>query len=554
MTTYCEDIAELRREFGTVDKDDPAQLRRWFQKHSYLTINDHAQIATKGRTYIHSLKKKAGLVGPPPANMPTSKHQKKIVNIEVPDDWDTEAWLRKAVRRYSLGDIAKAVNRSKTAIFDRMKKYGIKERRGNKPANKCYDKEWCLEHYVRRGYTLQQCADLAGICRQTFTNWLNRFQIPVRNFRETQQTLKNVRVWVRKLVEELQQQQTVRKVYIRNDHVHVRFMNYFWETYYVDSRKFKKHRRPFSYSINKEDARIKDVPQVLPEFERSLLSDKEQCHIIINRKQLRKSSLLERRLAVHEFCRQITQRGWIWPEYPDSVLISEWNKVRAYKETKYLRAGGFTIYGSYGRPAPGKRIFEHFFDLSEFAEVFRSPRLTMKILNELLNRNDLAFNVHNMLRIFSSGEVPIPERYPRFRLFDPAAYAVIFKRLGIRGSVLDLKPGFGNRAAACALNGLKYFTIPDDRFRLAMSKGFGEFIGLDYQAYDGQKVDLLLCDNNFEETDITEAFGYLDRAKKMIVFVPNPKYREYQAKYRPESMIKLKTKWYQKQPDYLFVW
>lgn len=554
-TTYPEDLQEFRQKFNTVDKQNPEELRRWFEDHPYLSTNDHAQIADRAASYVRRLKAKAGINGTVPANLPVSKTQPKIVNINVPEDWDNPEWLAKMVKTYSLDDIADAVGIAKVTVFRKLTKYGITDRKGTKSSNKYCTKEWCEEHYVKQGLSQAKCAKIAGICQQTFASWLNRFKIPVRTIQETMKSHTNVQLWVRELSDKLQQQPIVRKVFLRKDHVHVRFMNYFWETYYVDYRPLKNNRRPpLSYVINKKDASITNVPKVLPEYEDSLLSSNDQAHIAINRKDLKQASLIERRLAVHEYCRQITQRGWIWPEYPDHVLQDEWDKVRAFEEVRYLKHDGFTIFAYCGKPAPGRRIIEHFFDLSEFSNVFRSPRLTMKVLNQLLKRKDLTFNFHNMMRIFSCDEVELPAKYPKFRIPDPAVYAVIFERLGIRGSVLDLTPGFGNRAIACALKGLKYFTIPDERFRLAIDKGFIEFVGLDFEEYAGQKVDLLLYDNNFDATDISKALQYADKAKNMIVFVPHSKKLATQAKYKPKSVVKIKTRWYQKAPDYLFIW
>lgn len=559
-TTYPDDLRELRQQFAAVDKQNPNALRQWFDDHPHLGTNDHAQIINCSTTTIRRWKKQAGINGVMPANLPVSKAVPKIVNITVPVNWDNANWLERMVRIYSLEDIANAVGVAKSTIHYKLEKYEISNRRGSQPRNKYCTRDWCTEHYVTQGLSQAKCAKLAGICQQTFANWLNRFKIPVRTSQETQKSHTNVQLWVRELLYKLQEQPTVRKVFLRKDHIHVRFMNYFWETYYVDYRPLKNGRRPpLSYVITKDDASLFKVPQVLPEFEDTLLSDvfdnKDVCHIALNRSDLRKASLIERRLAVHEYCRQITQRDWLWPEYPDHVLQAEWDKVRAYKEVKYLKRDGFTAFAHHGsKPAPGRRIIEHFFDLSEFGGVFRSPRLVMKLLNKLLSRDDLAFNIHNLLRIFSCEEVQLPATYPKFRISDPVVYAVIFERLGIKGTVFDFTPGFGNRAIACALKGLKYTTIPDERFNTAINKGFIDFIELDFEKFNGQKVDLLLCDNNFKEANIPQVLQYADWTRHMMIFVPHSKKLETQAKYKPKSIIRIKTRWFQKAPDYLFIW
>lgn len=560
-TTYTEDLLELRREFAAIDKKDPKAIRRWFKSHPSLTTNDHAQIADSTTYYIRQLKKRAGIKGRMPKNLPKSTATKKVVSLVPPDNWDDPIWLDKIAGIYPVYQIAIACGVSRRTILRRFDKYGITKRASTKPKNKCCTWDWCHKHYVEFGWGQARCAKKAGICQQTFANWLNIFKIPVRTSRETLKGHIHVQLWVRELFDKLQTHPTVRKVYLRKDHIHVRFMNYFWETYYVN-RLPTGRRPPLSYIITKEDARLEKVPQVLPEYEIDLFEEIhdengiiQTPHIIINRRDLKRASLIEKRLAVHEYCRQITQRRWMWPEHPEHVILEEWEKLQEFKPAKYMYNGMFSVFARTGKkPPPGRRLIEHFFDVEEFNEVFRSPRLVMRMLNELVDRNDLLFNFHNILRIFSCGAATMPPRYPRFRMSDPAMYAVIFQRLGINGSILDLSPGFGNRAIASALECLEYYTVPDERFQKALDKGFAEFIELDYHRWDGQKVDVLLYDNNFEAPNMGMVKKYIKHAKRMMVFVPHSHKLDYQVKYKPESVIKLKTRWFQKAPDYIFIW
>jgi hypothetical protein len=560
-TTYTEDLLELRREFSTINKDDPQALCKWFESRPYLTTNDHAQIADRSNLYIRKLKKRAGIKGRMPKNLPKSTTVRKVINLTAPDDWDNEEWLGKVAGVYSIKSIADACGVSARTILRRFDRYGITKRISTKSNNVCCTWDWCHRHYVELGWGQAKCAKKAGICQQTFANWLNYFKIPVRTSRETHKGHSQVQLWVRELFDKLQTQPTVRKVYLRKDHIHVRFMNYFWETYYVN-RLPTGRRPPLSYIITKDDARLEKVPQTLPEYEVDLLEevyDKsgiiQTPHIMINRRDLKKASLIEKRLAVHEYCRQITQRKWMWPEHPEHVLLDEWSRLQSFKPTKYMYDGMFSVFARTGKkPPPGRRLIEHFFDIEEFSSVFRSPRLVMRMLNELVDRPDLLFNFHNVMRIFSCGAALVPPRYPLFRISDPAAYAVIFQRLGIRGSILDLNPGFGNRAIAAALECLKYYTIPDERFSKALDKGFADFVELDYHEWDGQKVDVLLYDNNFDVPNMDKVMEYVKYARSMLVFVPHSHKSSYQMKYKPKSVIKLKTRWYQKTPDFIFIW
>lgn len=560
-TTTLIDLNILRSEFSLLDKTDPTHLRKWFDKYQYLSTNDHALIIQKSAAYVRRLKRTAGITTHKPKSTPNNQIFKSVNAIDVPNDWDDPLWLSQVINIYSIKAIAKACNVSRRTILRRIEKYSLIKKKRRRSTNKNCDWDWCNKHYTILGWSQAKCALKAGVSQQTFANWLNYLQIPVRTSAQTIKRHCNVRLWVKKLIYDLEQQSIVHKVYLRSNHIHVRFTNYFWETYYLDPQTGPR-RPPYSYHISNSDAVIQSIPPVLSEYENDTFEadrDKNglllQPHIIINRHHLNQASLLEQRLAVHEYCRQVTQRGWKWPEYPTNVLQAELSKMQDYDPAKYFHNNVFSIYANHGTsPAPGRRIIEHFFDMSEYSAVFNSPRLVLKMLNILLSRSDLKFNTHNMLRIFASGACGLNLNKPSYRLFDPVAYSVIFKKLGITGSILDITPGNGNRTIAAALNGLKYYTIPTNKFNLALERGLAQFCNLIYEPWNGQPIDLLLLDNDFQEPDMSILESFTKYAKRMLVFVPNHLKAQYQSTYNPDSLIQIRTKWYQKSPDYLFIW
>jgi len=495
-----------------------------------------------------------------PANLPVSKVIRLTNTIDVPADWDNAAWLSRVINIYSINAIAKACHVSRNVIKNRIKRYSLVWSAINPSKNKNHTWHWCDLHYTKLGWSQAKCAKKAGICQQAFVSWLNHFNIPVRTAKETLKSHRNVRLWVRRLCSQLEQQPIVRRVYLRSDHVHVRFTNYFWETYYLDGAKFDKWRPAFSYYINRDDAVINNVPKVLPEYESDsfdTIYDSEgliqQPHIIVNRNQLSNASFIEQRLALHEFCRQITRRGWIWPKHPMHVLQSDMQKLRDYKESKYVKNDTYSVFANNGcLPPPGRKILEHFFDLSDYARIFRSPRCVVKLLNELITFKMIKFNTHNLLRVFSNGMAGL-YGHKRFKLYDPSVYCIIFKKLGIKGSILDITPGFGNRAIAAAINGLAYYTNPTDSFNQAIDNGLADFCGLNYLPWNQDMVDLLIYDNNFQAPDMSVIADHTRYTKRMMVFVPYYLKPQYQSIYKPESVIKIKTRKY-KNPDYLFIW
>ena len=552
MTDFREELLELRKQFEKIDTSDPEAIRKWFADHPYLTTNDHAQVAGKSRWFVRSLRKKAGLTKKPPKTIPKPKQQKKITNIDT-TNWDTKEWLERALKLYPQAQIAKAVNRDRKTIRARMKKWGIEPKslkEITKPTNPCCNKEWVYNHYVEKELSQQQCADLAGTSLQNFANWLVRFEIQVRHRGQLPATP----FWVRKLVYDLEQQPVVRTVFLRSNHIHIRTMNYFWESYYPD-REGK--RLPLSYNITKEDARLEKVPPTTYQYESELDgTNKYPGHLQIDMKQWKQASLMERRIALHQFSTKMFEAKYVQLTHPEHVIQHELEFMRKIDAARFIKDAGFTAFPRLEntRHAPGKKIMQHFFDLSYLWEqVFNSPRCTTHVLNELAKRSTVAFNTHHMIRTLV-GEVPNLSHKVIPRMPNPMVYAVIMRRLGIRGPVLDLHPGYGSRATACAILGIPYLYQPNEIFQGALDRGFAEFVGLDCQPYGGGKVPMLLCDNDLNMPNMKDVIELSKSASNMLVFIPSEKREQVQNKLKPKSVIPIKARFHKKKMDYFFLY
>lgn len=554
-TTYDDDLQDLHDEFWSeVDPHDIDSIHRWFAKYPYFSTSDHARVANRSLEWIRILKRRANIKGRMPTTLPTPNPSRRTYNIDVPEDWDTPEWLGKAVKTHSIKALADAIGVSRRTIGRRLKAYNIEPPdviESTRPKHPCCTREWCYTHYVEKGLSQRQCAKLAGICFQTFANWLNRFKIPIRTAVEANSNHRDVRLWVRELIYNLEQQEVVRKVYIRDDHIHVRFMNFFWETYYIEKHHDRPRRLPLSYSITKQHARLEKVPTAILEYETELDGESYPAHIMIKKADWQVASFMEQRLALHYLAWTICRRGWIWPKYPSHVLEHDLSRLRNSKQTTFIQNGKFTAIPNYSTlGSAGFRIIQHFFGLEELWEVFRSPRLTMRVLNELVKTN-VKINTHNIIRV-ACYNPPFP-KYRKVKLADPCVYYWIFKRLGITGTVLDLHPNHGLRAIACALAGLRYTTIPSPEFQKAIDNGFAEYIGLDYVPYDGGKVDLVLNDDNFKPVELEPALEYASKAHNLMHFVRRGNKRATLAKFEPNKIIEIRTGLHRRSPDYLFL-
>ena len=549
-SSYDEDIEELSKLFSKVDVKNPESIQKWFSEHSYLSTADHARIANRSNYWIRELKRLANIKSTTPKNIPKPVGRKAINTIIVPENWDTEEWLSKVAKTNSVMSISKAVGISRRAIYTRLKRYNIKPlgQKSTIPKNPCYSHRWCYEHYITRGWSQAKCAKAAGICQQAFSNWLIKFKIPVRSKTETIHQNKDVKIWVRRVISDLEKQEIVRTVKHRINHIHVRFMNFFWETYYIDKPKSKLSRIPHSFILEKENSRLTKIPATYLEYEHDLESEEYYpAHITLRKKDWDQASFLEKRLALHEFTRIINRRGWIWPKYPKHIIQQDFDRLRNSNQSKYINNGVFTAYPRIGtRELAGFRLVEHFFGVAElWEEVFKSPKRTMKIMNQI-SKTKTRISFHNIIRFACVKRSSI-------KIYDPSVFNWIFKRLGITGTVLDLYPGNGYNAMACALAGLKYMTIPTPKFQTAIDNGFAEFIGLDYEPYDDRKVDLVLSNNDFKQTDIKEAMEYADKTRNIIHFVDRKNKNIEMAKYKPSNVLRITSNMYRILPDYLFI-
>lgn len=553
ISKYEDDIEELRQQFTKIDVNDPVSIQKWFAEHPYLTTADHARVSGRSNYWVRKLKRLAHIKGRTPANLPKSTKRKIVDSLIPPDDWDDPTWLRQVARRYPVSSIARVTGVSRRTIRRRLNQYNIQSlgKKAQDPKNPCFSHAWCYEHYVVRQWTQAQCAKAAGICQQAFSNWLNRLGIPVRSSVETARGANETRIWVRKAIHNLENQEIVRRVYLRSDHIHVRFMNFFWESYYIEKPK-RKRRIPHSFSLTKTEAKLDKIPAPYLEYESSIDgSEFYPAHITLRKKDWQKASFLERRLALQNFAWVINRRGWIWPKYPDHVIEADLARLQSGNQIKFMNKGVFIAHPNYGkRETAGFKIIEHFFGMTElWDDVFKSPKRTMRMLNILSNKN-LQINMHNIIKIACYYNNLSTSRV---KVYDPGVFSWIFRRFGIRGTVLDLHPNNGHHALACAMAGLKYMTLPNEKFKRAIDNGFADFIGLDYEPYDGRKVDLVLSNKDFSDTDIESAMEYADKAKNIIHFVNRRQKASVQATHKPSKIIQIKTSIYRAMPDYLFV-
>jgi hypothetical protein len=522
--------SEYKLKFAKVNQKDPASVRKWFEDHNYLTINDHAMIIGKCLKIVRELRAFAGIKGKPPKTKkrPTDTTIKAV--IELPDNWRTKEWLTETVKTYGSRATIRTIGCTPKRFYEIAKKLDVELPKSSKSKNPCCTSAWCHRHYVELGFSARKCAKLANITTSKFIDWLIKFKIQVISMYEREQ-LNKLPLTTRIAVSKLRSEECVRRINVYPTNI--------WVRYHYGKRVRYEYKR-----FNEEDWRLENVPNVVQEYEEGLLNNLEyENHIIISRSALNDASKLERNLAINRFVHTIVSRGWKWPRYPLAVLEEDLKNLKEAKENNFIRSGAFNVLHDRGA---GRDIMIHYFDLSYyFDNIIKKPRIMHKVAVDLLNK-ECKFNTASYIMEFT--------RRNKLKMPNPSLYRFLLKRLGVRGKILDLCVGNGAHAIGCAMNNLEYVHLNDERFNRAVDLGFADFMHLKHKAYNNELVDLVLCDGDLEEHNIDEAMTYADRTKQILAYVPREKKREYEIKYRPRSIVKVITTPVPRDPNYYFLW
>ena len=525
---------ELRLKFNKVDIKNPKSLHKWFTTNDCLNIHDHSIIIGKSSQAVKRLRKLAGLGGKKPNITKQDLPNKSIGPVDLPPNWKSKEWLSENINRYTIVSLSKSAGVTRNTMYKILLRAGVTfgDRRVSK--NPCCTKAWCHRHYVELDLSMNQCSKIAKISQPKFADWLVKFKIPVKSKRAEREADIVVPLFLRILIRKLYKQSIVRKVIVHKAHLQIKFKDGITQRYLYNK-------------ITAGQWFISNIPKIRLQYEQDIQTQETYpAHISVSKKELDRSTKFEQDVALHYLNKQLTQRGWIWPRYPQYVLQDDLNNLKSIEDRKMIKKGSIIAYNQIA----GRYLMCHFFDLSHlWRDVFMIPKRSWAVMRSLHKKKDLNVNTHNMIHEITRGILR-----QKLKLPNPALYVTLLRRLGIRGRVLDLNLGTGSRAIACSVTGNEYAYLSNEKMDKAIDLGIMDVCGLKCIKYDDEVVDLVICDNDLTESNIEAAMLYADRAKQIIAYVPREKKDEYKEIYDPKSMIKVITNPRSRDPNYYFIW
>jgi hypothetical protein len=351
-------------------------------------------------------------------------------------------------------------------------------------------------------------------------------------------------MWAKLLASQLEQNDIVKIVYLEQTLVQAVYKTGIRETYNFKIKRRKKQRPPYHLNVSPRSAAIRHEIPIFKEFRHDPLDDSPTYHWCINRNHFNESTLLERRIAFHRLLREILNTKPEPDWYPYEILEEDWQHILKYPSEKYMRNGALMCF-LYGRSSPFHyRILEHFFNPGGD----HSGRILYKALRLVCRKKRLHINSANVRKV--------ARWHSRRRIISPLLYCALFKALKITGPVGDLHPGFGSKALACAIMGLPYYTVKDARFQRALDLGLSSLTRAEFGWLEGQPVDLLISDDNFNSFQMPTG-DILNQARKLLCYAPKNDKQILAEQHNPNTILQLFNDAQDRMlrsPNYLFLW
>lgn len=353
--------------------------------------------------------------------------------------------------------------------------------------------------------------------------------------------------WVKYLASEFaRRSDIISKIRITRNKIRIKYKTNITEHYYYRDYKQLNVRK---HLLSQNDINFSDIAVCYPYETNPLDVESGQAlsyHFKINRGDFDAASLPSKRIAIHRALLRLMNAEVLEHSYPSDVLKRDWESMLGFKAGKYITGNAFNMYPLVHKDCPWKRIIDHFFTVQRSLDA-----------NSYFYALNMAAKCS--YAAFTTAEINKRADWVRARkVYSPLAYAAILKRFNHANGIIDTNPSIGSKAVAAALLGIKYYAPRCQAIDNAISRGFCELTGFQYEELNNQNASVIINDNEFKNFDIESTKPYLGLANTLIAFAKHSERTDVQAKYNPRKAIKIYSDPLNgkslKEHNYLMIW
>ena len=350
------------------------------------------------------------------------------------------------------------------------------------------------------------------------------------------------------MASDLSRQPIVSKIKITKKDVKVHYATGIKEVYYLN-RPPMKRRGNNTFDLTSDMSVVGEPIGLYPAFETDPTTSPNKNALAINREEFERGSFIDKRIAMHRLFMHVQRYAGEEISYPQQKVRDDWAEVINSDLSRFTTTGYVNFFPRGNRGIAWQRLLRHFFGTKD-DKVYRHLWYAM---TRLCVKKTTKIDVYEVLRT--------AEWLSKKKAINPLIYAAMLKQLGV-SSVIDIFPGRGHKALACAILGILYVASNSGNLAVALDKGLCSTTGLNYveagEPWGNWAADLLISDNNFMSFDISRTDQYTDVSRRMIAYAPRAKRFELQTKHSPSSVMKIFCSAAKamnlRDPDYVFIW
>lgn len=495
---------------GKIPIDNHVAFERWLRENSHYTDWDIAVETRRSPEAIRRLRDKLGVRRRPKRPYTPREVVDLTVYTEPLDgNWQDEAWFTEHYPKLGVKRMARLFRRSTRTIAKHA--FNLNLRVPNR-YNPCNRRDWLYELYVIQKYTVHALSKKANVCRRAIDCWLANHGIRSRISCQEH----GAPVWWRKLTHSLRQLRFVKYETRRTGVLSVRFRSSKRDYYTYDERKRVDNYH--SFILVESDIRLKQIPKIYSSSEGKVYDSlKNPLDFYISPLGLANSSLLERRILYHTLATIITSNSFYPLDYTYNEIVDDLPKYGEKKMNEYFGPQTLSL-----RPAD---VYKPRNGFKCMISCFIPP----KAVRLLLSRED--YLLHAMTKLEKMKHRPmnlcnlllVAAQIKKSRMYEfmmpmPMHYYSVFKKLKVKGPILDLYPGLGAKFLAARALGIDYYTLSKEAVDYANAQGIEQITGGELKLYDGRPVEWLVYDNDMSVRDRELPVNMLSKTSHLMRF------------------------------------